>query len=824
MQTLWHDLRYGWRLLVRNPAFTLTAVLSLALGIGATTAIFSVVNALLFKPLPYPEPERLAALASHQTQRLEDDFFWSYPALTIFRTQSRTFETAAYTELTATVTVGEQPEVERGEIVSAEYFSILGLSTKLGRTILPEEDRVPSAHPLIVLGDELWQRRFGGDRGVIGKTIYLNQLPFTVVGVLTPGFRGQSGAAEFWAPLMMAGKLKWEDIFDQPGTTWLKIIARLKPGVSFVQARAEAPLLAEAIARIALRSRRANPGTGELKVIPYKETKVDPAVARAFLILFAAVGCVLLIACANTANLLLSRSIARRKEFAVRLSLGADRWRVLRQVLTESLLLTILGGAVGLIIALWGVDWLTTAKPWNSSGVLVRYAATFDYFTIRLDGRVLAFNFLLALVTGVLSGIFPAWQASRLQLTEMLKAGSGSSISGLRPLRRPSLRGALVIAELAFSLVLLAGAGLTIKSFARLTAVNLGFAPQGVVTMDVGASEGNPDFSRLLLERIRAMPGVEAASLSGGTPLVGALNSSDIEIGGGASGETAKARAGINVVTPDYFKTYRIAVQKGRGLLDRDRAGSPRVAVINRILAERVWPGEEPLGKRFRIPFRARYQNAEDWIEVVGVADNVKYGAVDAPTDPIYYLSAYQPTLSISSLSIRSQVDAASMAKAVRREIQTLDKSVPIYRLTTMQDRVEKASGRYRYSALLMSLFAALALILAGAGIYSVMAYAVSARTPELGVRLALGAAPAQIIKLVLADGAVLSAIGLAVGLTAAFAATRILQSQLYEVRTGDPLVFLVTALVLIVIALAACYLPARRAARVDPLIALREY
>jgi putative ABC transport system permease protein len=826
------DLRFGARMLLKQPGFALIAALTLALGIGANTAIFSVVNALLLRPLPYPEPDRLMAVVfdNDQPQGFQ---FWPYPKFAALQHQQTSLASlAAYRQVRLTVTVGEQPEKAEVEIVTAGYFPLLGVRAAQGRVFLPEEDQTPDAHLVVLLGHRFWQRQFGGDPQVLGKTVYIKNHPFVVVGVLPPDFRGQSGTVELWAPMMTAGKLMYADALNAGYAWWLKVIAQLKPGVTEAQARAELPIVSAKVAQLAparMKNMLSQSGEELIRLIPLKETKVDPAIRRSFLLLLAAVGLVLLIACANTANLLLGRAVTRQKEFAVRLALGAGRARIVRQVLTESLLLAVIGGAAGLLVALWGVDWLTTAKPWNTVGFWSQYARTFDYFAVKLDWPALAFNFLLAFITGVIFGLAPAFQASRSQLNEALKEGAGGSVSGFRSLRRPSARAALVVTEIVLSLVLLAGAGLMIKSFARLSAVKLGFDPKGVVTLAFGADQRPAGFYRALLERMQTLAGIEGVSLALTTPLSGSQIGGGVQIEGGAPVETERVRATYNVVTPDYFKTFRIAVLKGRNFTAEDRIGALRVALVSRTLAERAWPGGESLGKRFKTPFRDAYGEVNAWIEIVGVVDDVKYGAVEDSPEPVVYLPAWQPlgtpqalSLTPDTLSIRTSVDPASLIAAVRREAQSLDKGMPLYDISAMTERATRATSRYRYSALLMGLFAGLALALAAVGIYGVMAYSVSARTREIGVRVALGAQAGDILCLIIVDGVALIGAGTLLGLLAAFVSTRVLKSQLYGVDATDPLTFLAVSLALAAVALSACYIPARRAMKIDPMIALR--
>jgi putative ABC transport system permease protein len=817
-------------MLLKKPGFTLIAALTLSLGIGANTAIFSVVNALLFRPLPYADADRLMAVVFDNENPSPDlatgRLFWSYPKFSALREHQTSFEmVAAYAQRPMTVNFADQPEKAQVEIVTADYFPTLGVKAALGRVFAPEEDRAPETHAVIVIGHKIWQQRFGGDPKVVGKTIHVRNFPFTVIGVLPAGFRGQTGAAELWAPAMMAPKLAFPETLTSGGVWWLKVIARLKTGVNPAQAQAEAVALTERINRLIPDPAGQRPsGTGKefIRLVPLKETKIDPLIRRSFLILLAAVGFVLLIACANVANLLLARAVARRKEFAVRLALGAGKWRIVRQVLTESLLLAALGAGAGLIVALWGIDWLVTTRPWNAIGFWSQYAQTFDYFPVGLDLRVLAFNLLLATGAGIAFGIFPALQAAKQNVNESLKAGAGGASAGFRSLRGVSARGALVVAQLALSLVLLAGAGLATKSFWKLMSVKLGFDPQGVVTMSLGTEKQGPDFHRQLLERTQRIPGVETASLAGATPLSGSANRARVELEGRARGETSPSLCVFNVITPDYFQTLRIAVLQGRVFSEQDRPGAPRVAIVSRAMAEEFWRGENPLGKRVKSPFRTSYETSEQWIEVVGVVDDVKYGAVEDEVEPVIYLPQWQPTFIADELAVRVVGDPASVIAAIRREAYALDKTVPVYGVSAMRESVAKVTSRYRYSAWLMGAFAALALALSAVGIYGVVNYTVSARTREIGVRVALGAQKGDIARLVLTDGMALIGAGTLLGLIAAFAATRVLRSQLYGVETTDPLTFLVVSLALAVVALLACYIPARRATKVDPMIALR--
>ncbi|HEY9232608.1 MAG TPA: ADOP family duplicated permease, partial [Blastocatellia bacterium] len=528
---------------------------------------------------------------------------------------------------------------------------------------------------------------------------------------------------------------------------------------------------------------------------------------------------VLLIACANIANLLLARAVSREREIAIRMAIGASRAQVVRQLLTESLLLALVGGAVGWLIALWGVDLLTTFKPSDNAPFWSSYTRTFDFFKIRLDGGVLAFNFLLALITGILFGLMPALQASRPNLNEALKETAGSSAVGFRPQRRLSPRSLLIVGQITLSFVLLASAGLMVKSLLRLQAVNLGFQPAGVVTMSLYGRGVQREFYDQLLERVRALPGVESASIGSTAPLLGYSSMTAMDIKGQPPVE---ASIGLQSVSPDYFATLGIRLIRGRVFTPQDRIGAPRVAIINRAAAARYFVGEEAIGQRIKPFIDAEYPNAEEFVEIVGVVDDVKYARLEEPVDPDVYLSSLQPTETASTLIVRSSADKSSLVAAVRREALTLDRNVPVTRVLTMAERSNEVTSRTRFIALLLGAFAGLALLLSAIGIYGVMAYSVVVRRREIGIRMALGARPADVFRLVMREGTLLVIGGLLAGLGAAYAVTRVLASQLYTVSATDPATFAAIALLLAGAALLACYLPARRATKVDPMVALR--
>ena len=827
MHSLIQDLNYAKRMMLRKPGFTVVALLTLAIGIGANTAIFSVVNAVLLHPLPYQEPDRLMKVlqSSFNPGKLGMSSLWAYPRFAALRDQNETFAgVAAYAKRAFNLTGTAEPEHLQAEFVSANYFSLLGIDAAEGRTFLAEEDQTPGTHAVALLGYGFWQRRFGGDPQIVGKSIELDKQTLTVIGVLPRGFKGQSGTADVWMPMMMVPRMLSPQMLTQPLMYWVEVIARLKAGVTPEQAQAEMELLHERIEKLfpgPTKSRPSGSGKETFALVSLKDANVDPMIRRSFLILLAAVAFVLLIACANTASLLLARAVTRRKEFAIRLALGASRARIMRQLLTESLLLSFMGGLLGAVVALWGVDLLTTFRPSDNAQFWTAYARTFDFYTIRVDASVLAFNFALSVATGILFGLIPAWQAARPGVNETLKEGTGGAGFSLR--HRLGARSALVVSEIALSLVLLAGAGLMLNSLMRINSINLGFDPRDVLTLRVQSRDAKPEFYEQLLARASSIPGVESASVAGSAPLYGASAMSPVTIEGKpeqADGEPEFA--GVHTVAPDYFKTLGITLIRGRGFTEQDRAGTRRVALINDAAAQSLWPDEDPIGKRFKLAFPADYAGAEEFIEIIGIAADVKYGRVEELSGPDIYLSYLQPIDTPSLLIVRSSADRESLVQAVRREVQLLDKNMPVYDIKSMSERAAEVTSRTRFSAVLLAVFAGLALMLSAIGIYGVMAYMVAQGTREIGIRMALGAQAANIFRLILGHGIVLTIAGLVIGLVGAYAATRVLANQLYGVTAGDPITFIIVSLLLVGVALGAGFVPARRATKVDPMVALR--
>ncbi len=826
MDALLQDLRYAIRAMFKSPGFTAVAIVSLALGIGANTSIFSVVNALLLKPLPYKNPDQLAQVFREYEQTgkgVERSEIWSYPKFSALRDNNDSFaQIAAVSSLNFPVTDSDNPERLSTEIVSASYFPMLGVEAAIGRTFTPEEDQTPGAHPVAVIGHGIWQRRFGSDPNVIGRTIALNRVPLTIVGVLPEGFKGQKGTAEVWVPMMMAPQLTFPRRLATAFAHWTEVIGRLKPGVTLAQAQSEMEIAAAKVAEaVPIPAQLAGKLPFEsIRLTSLKEAKLDPAIGKSFLVLFGAVGFVLLIACVNIANLLLGRSVSRQKELAIRMALGAGRGRLVRQMLTESVLLGVAGGIVGLLVALWGVEVLSTFKPAVQSQHGT-YLGVLDFGKASIDGQVLAFNILLSILTGLIFGLLPALHASRADVSDALKEGSTHFRGRSRTRVRLSPRNVLAVTEIALALVLLIGAGLMIRSFARLQSLQIGFSPDQVMTMRVELPKYKPEaevaFEQQLLSRLGALPGVEAATVASSTPLSNNSAGTVMRIKGQPDGDDMSV--GLHSIGPDYFKTLRVPFLRGRAFDERDRVGAKLVAIVNESAAQRFWPNEDPIGKEIWVG--AGWEQ-DQFGEIVGVVADVKYGKVEEAFKPQVYLPYTQPTEPASFVMVRTTNDPTQIVAAVRREILALDSNVPIFDIRTMEERSADATSRTRFSALLLGIFSTLALVLAAIGIYGVMSYSVSSRTREIGVRMALGAQPGNVLALVMRDGIVVTVAGVALGVALALAATQVLGSQLYGVGTTDTPTFVAVSLLLAAVALAASYIPARRAMKLDPMVALR--
>ena len=822
-----HDLNYALRSLVKTPRLTAILVVTLALATGTNTAIFSVVDALLFRPLPYPHPDRLYALtfANDQPLGLQD---WSYPKYAAFAVDLTAFSsTAAYSRRVLTIEIAGQPRQTDVEAVTPSYFSLLGATPALGRLFAPSEDIVPARDAVAILSDALWKSAFGADPHAVGHTIRIGDRQYAVVGVMPPGFQGQSGTTEMWLPVMMAAQFESGDVITEEVSWWLRVVGRLKDGVSPSQALAELPAIMRRVQRAAPASigSMTRNGIMSLQMLSFRTIKVDPAVSASFTVLLGIVCLVLLIACANTANLLLGRSVARRREFAVRRALGATRWEIVRQTITETLLIALVAGACGIVAAVWGLEWLSAAKPMNASGFWSQYARTFDYFRATLDARVLAFNFAVALVVGILAGLMPAVSASNVDLNEALKQHTGGSSRGFRAL---SGRGALVLGELTLSLILLISAGLMARSFERAATIDLGFQPYGVVAMATSLEWKPVAVYRDLLTRVSTIPGVNGAALMSAVPQGLGMSSMAMEIEG-RSARTDRIRADVNVVTPGAFSTLGIRTVAGRTFTADDREDTVRVAVVNGAFARAAWPGQNPIGRHMRSPLRVAFGDAKNWTTVIGVVDDALYGAVDEPRQPVLYLSAWQPLGTPAAVSIgadvivvRTELSAGGAAAAVRAAVRAVDPAAPISDIASMEERVDRATSKYRFSGVMVGALAMLALVVAAIGTYAVIAFAVASRTREIGIRIALGATRRDVLGLVMDAGVRLVLAGSALGVAGAYAGSRVLSSMLLGVTPHDPETFVIVPAVLVLVALTACYMPARRALSVDPVVALK--
>ena len=804
MNTIWGDLRYGVRILLKTPSFSIVAVLALALGIGANCAIFSVVNALLIRPLAFGESDRLVKV-NHWEAIQNSESAVSPPGFADYRNQSQSFESLSATYLGQTglnYSDDDEPERLSGGRVSADFFRTLRVEPLLGRAFLDEEDQ-PGRNRVVVLSHGLWQRRFGGGRDVVGKEITLSGQSYTVIGVMPQSFKWKTD--DLWRPLALAPE---SFAANQRGSEYLSVIARLKPGVTIQQAQAEMNTIAETIKQNNPSFYPSEGGWG-LRVTSLFDDVVG-GIKPALLILLGAVGLVLLIACANVANLLLARAAARQREIAIRTALGASRFQLIRQLLVESVVLALVGGALGLLLAVWGIDLLVAF-----SGDNIPRANE-----IRIDGQVLAFTLSVSLMTSLVFGLMPAIQASKTDVQTMLKEGGRGSTT-----LRQRARAALVVADVALSLLLLIGAGLLIKSFATLQNVSPGFQPQGLLTMQVALPafryrepEQVKTFFERSLEEIRILPGVQSAGAVSDLPLSGSVHSGSFNIEDRPSvpGEEGP-HADIRAATAGYFETMKIPLIKGRFFTEEDTRTARPVAIIDETLAQRYFPGEEPLGKR--VEFQ---QGKPIWREIVGVVGRVKHKGLDRDFKDQLIAPHAQVSYATMVLIARTSSDPASQISAVRGAIRKIDKDQPVFKVTTMEQLLASSLGQRRLSVILFGVFAAVALVLAAVGLYGVISYSVAQRTNEIGIRMALGAERRDILRMVVEHGLKLTLAGVVLGLGGAYALTRVMSSLLFEVSATDPLTFVIVPLLLALVALAACLVPARRATKVDPMIALR--
>jgi putative ABC transport system permease protein len=817
MDTLWQDLRYGARMLRRNPGFAAVAILTLAIGIGANIVIFSAVNGILLKPLPFPDSGRVVTIWETDANRNINRGMASAPEFLEWRDMNHVFqELSCWRALYFTITGGGGPERVWGSQVSGNFFRMLRVTPILGRDFT-SEDIQPGHEQVVLLSYGLWQRHYGADAGILGKTILLDDKPFTVIGVLPRTFSLYGTIPEFdlWKPFAFTGaQLDREN-------HGLVAFARLKDGVPISQANAEMVTIQEQL-------KKQYPDIDQkngIRVVGFHDELVS-TLRPGLLLLLASVAFVLLIACANVANLMLARAAVREREIALRVSLGAGRRRIFRQLLTESALLSLVGAVFGILFAYGGIQILRDAVI-SGQGTRIPHPEW-----IAIDGTVLGFTVVIAFVTGILFGFAPALQISRSALFESLKEGSRGSTAG----RHSQLaRSVLVVSEVAFSLMLLVGAGLLVRSFAVMLAEPLGFDPADLLTMQIILPDGHYaegpailNFYQTVIERVNAIPGVTSASAANFLPLTRWTNFCDIDIAGRAtppSGEHFTSQ--YRVADWRYLSTMGVSVKEGRNFTSADGPDSQGVALVNETLARRYWPNQDPIGRQIRLVFPVTLSfwqpiPHQGWLTIVGIVGDIRDWAWDEPKSGQLYLPVTQNPSRLMSLVVRSSDDRAQLTAAVRSVVESVDPNQPVTDVKTMEDYLAVAFSQRRLNMSLLAFFAVVAALLAAIGIYGVMGYAVTQRSHEIGIRMALGAEPADVLRMIVGDGMKLALLGLAIGLTASLLLMKYLESQLYGVKARDPLTFIGVAAGLALVALAACYFPARRATKVDPLVALR--
>ncbi len=812
------DLRYALRTVIRQPGFSAVAIFTLAIGIGANTAIYSVVDATLLRPLPFYDPARLMKVSLIMPamfgRPINDTMVWSYPKYQAFCGIQNAFkETALYGLWQGNVTGTDEPERVRGEQVTASYFPVLGIRAAVGRTFLPEEDSVPERDMVAMISYGLWQRRFAGDRSAIGHTIELDLKKYTIIGVLPEGFNGLRGPGDVWIPIhTVSGRI----LNEAQSHSW-ELVARLKPDVSVAQAESVVTQLGAAVDRAIPDSRHSGWGA---QARTLEETRLEPALRKSVLVLYGAVTFVLLIACVNIANLLLARGATRRREIAVRLAIGASRRRLVRQFLTESATLATLGAVASLPVGWAGVRVLAAANPGATGPQTFGRLSGLTLLglgSIQMNWRVLLFTLAVTVVTGMLFGLLPAIEGARSEIAGALK-NSDARVSG------GVARSLLVVSEIALSMVLLAGAGLMLKSFERLIATGIGVNPEHLLTVRLEPPQrpggDSTAFFAEMERRAASLPGVISAGLDNCAPVSGGCNGTLIRFPDQpAAAPSAQPSVGIVWASPSYLQTMNIPLLKGRWFTPADRVGSPKVMVINETAARTFWPGDNPVGHRAAA---GQGGYGGDGAEVIGVVGDVRYLQADEPPRPDVYVPYLQSPRGGMLLYIRATGAPAALIGAVRREVRALNRDLPLFDIQTMDARIAGATSKPRFSAILLAVFAGIALCLAAIGIYGVMSYLVTQRTREIGIRMALGALRGDVLSLVVRRGAILAAFGIGIGTAGALATSRALTTLLYEIQPGDPATYVEIGAVLAAVAFGACYLPARRASMVDPSAALR--
>ena len=818
MGSLLQDLRYAFRVLLHKPGFTIVAVLTLALGIGANATIFSVVDAIVFRPLPVNDPGSLVRLFNTSNIEIVETDNLSYPDYVDLRDKNDVFSSMlAFDTASLVFGKGDHSDVATGYVASGNFFDMLGVQARLGKTFHPEDDE-PAAAPVAVISYAAWQRRFGSDPNIVGQRIDLSSTPFTIVGVAPEGFTGllKPYSPEFWIPIGKHATLRdgGAASLQNRQERNLDIVGRLKPGVTLEQAKANMTALARGLAEV-YPDTNLNRG---LLVIPANRIAVDPSldkyvyIGSAFLMILS--GSVLLIACANLANLLLARGMARRREMAVRLSVGGSRRRLIRQLLTESVVLAVMGGAAGLLVAMWCAAFLN----------VIKLPLPIDFaLGVQLDWRVLAFTFAVSVATGIVFGLIPALHASKLDLNSALKDESGA-VKGSRG--RALLRSALVVGQVTVSLVLLIFAGLAVRSLRNATSMDPGFNPRNVVVATIaprlssyGETKGRA-FFRELLARLNALPGVESASMTANLPLTLSVALSFFTLEGEEQlPENQRRLVDMTMVSPEYFRTVGIPFIAGRDFSERDQDAASQLVVINETMARRFWPNENPVGRRFSTTlFGAQLRRAE----IIGVVKDGKYRTLGEEPRPFVYANMVQNYAGMATLIVRAGGDTRTIFADIRKTVSSIDRSMPVFGLMTLTERIGPSLLLPKYAAMLFGAFGVLGTLLAVVGLYGVVSYSVSQRTHEIGVRMALGGQRSDILKLVVGEGMVLTGVGLALGLAGALVLARFISVILYGIGSADPVTFIGISVLMIVVTLEACYIPARRASGVEPTVALR--
>ncbi|HEY8188963.1 MAG TPA: ABC transporter permease [Pyrinomonadaceae bacterium] len=810
MENFWQDVRYGMRMLLKAPSISIVATIALALGIGANTAIFSVVNAVLLRPLPFANSDQLMNVWETDSVRGYVRGSSSYPNFVDWREQNHVFERMASYHTGDFIITGRGESTRlQGAVVNADLFPLLGVSPVIGRGFLPDEDKPGEGGRVVILSQGLFQKRFNSDPNVVNQSVVLDGKNYTIVGVM-PGtfqFPVQNDPVDLWTTVALDREGE-DPITEERGAHYMAVIGRLKPGVSKEQAQAE-------MTSISARLEQQYPDKNL-----HKSTKVEPtlealvaAVRPALLILLGAVGCVLLIACANVANLLLARAMTRHKEMAIRSALGASRLRVVRQLLTESVLLSLAGGALGLVLAVWWSDLLVTLGKENIPRAL----------QVGLDWRVLGFTLLVSVFTGLVFGLVPALHSSKTELTESLKEGGRAGESA----RRNRTRGVLIVSELAIAVVLLVGAGLLIQSLWRLRQVNPGFESQNLLTFVVGIpdvrypTDKQARFYHDLVTRIESLPGVRSAGSVIPLPLSGDMFSISFETEGRPVAKGDQPSSDFFSIEPGYFKTLGVSILKGRDFNERDNKDAPAVIIVNQAFARKFFPNEDVIGKRIR-PGISTYTDKPKMREIVGLVSDVRNRNLSSELRAGYFVPAAQVPFNQMTLIVRTTNDPHSLITAVQNEVHSMDPELPVFSVKTMDEYISATVAAPRFNTTLLVIFASVALILTVVGLYGVMSYSVAQRTNEIGIRMALGAQTRDVLQLIVSQGFKLVLLGLAIGLVGAVALTRVIASLLFGVTAKDPLTFAAVTVLLAFVAFVACYIPARRATRLDPLKALR--